>query len=99
MGLPETAQRATVSKDQNNNHRFRLTGWAPESTADNHQINTNAKYKWMITGQSNRCNRRWLAQQLLQGKKLMAVSDGSFHPDYEVGSSSWVITEKTNTNR
>lgn len=99
MGLPDTAQRATVTKDQNNNHRFRITGWSPESDEDIPQPNTDASYKWMITGQSHRCNRQWIAQKLLQGNKLMAVSDGSFHPEYQVGSSSWVITEKSNTKR
>lgn len=100
--LPSDAVRATVDRNRrsaNPNH-YRITGW--------YMVNPNyiptryehdeATLNWTIEETLNDHNMAWLAEQLLLGKNIMVVSDGSFHPDYGAGASSWVITSPSNTD-
>ena len=56
------------------------------------------KRSWMIDQTQNMENEAWLVEQIKNNNKIMIVSDGSFHPDYKVGTSAWVITSESNHN-
>ena len=99
--LPLDAVRATVQYDPRNHNRFRITGWAPENII--HQTTTEEKDEqnmtWMINQVYNTPAENWIIQQLRHGHKLMVVSDGSYHPQYKVGTSAWVITSENDTSQ
>ena len=31
--------------------------------------------------------------------KILIVSDGSYHPEYEIGTSAWVVTAESYTSK
>ena len=99
--LPIDAMRAMMIRDRNNANTFRITGWAPENiipipTFDEQE---EEKMKWMVSNTYNRQDEQWIVNQLRQGQRIMIVSDGSYHPTHEVGTSAWVITSSTDTSR
>lgn len=57
------------------------------------------KMKWMVQETLNDEHEDWIAQQMRDGQSIMVASDGSFHPEHKVGTSSWVITSETDTSR
>ena len=99
--IPEDAYRATITADQNNHNRYRLTGWAPENIplTPTRCQQEEMKMHWMIDQIFNDTAENWIAQELRNNKSIMIVSDGSYHPKYEVGTAAWVITSETNTSR
>ena len=93
--------RATVITDCHNNNRFRITGWAPENIINTptHEQQEEAKKEWMVQQIYHRDEEEWIIHQLQTQQQIMIVSDGSYHPDYQVGTSAWVITSSTDTTR
>lgn len=53
----------------------------------------------MIDQIYNRQTEDWIAEQMRLNYKILIVSDGSYHPEYEIGTSSWVITAESDTSR
>ena len=90
FSLPPTSQRCTVIRDHN---RIRLKGYAPDRQIPrpSTEEKEDRKMEWMINNTYNQQHTHQLAQYLLEGHNLTAVSDGSFHPEYKIGTSAWVI--------
>ena len=98
--LPMDALRATVIIDRTNTNRYRITGWAPDNiiiqpTQDQQEQD---KQLWMIDQKYNQQEEAWIADQLRLNHKIMIVSDGSYHPEHEIGTSAWVITTENDTS-
>ena len=53
----------------------------------------------MIDQTFNTEEENWIENELRNEKRIMIVSDGSYHPRYEVGTAAWVITSGSNTSR
>lgn len=51
----------------------------------------------MVTPLDNRENSEWIVNKLRNNIALNIVSDGSYHPSFDIGSSSWVITAEDST--
>ena len=93
--------RATIIRDQDNHNRIKITGWAHE-----HYINEptgeqkeEEKKAWMIQTTYNQQQEPWIVNQLRLQHPIMIVSDGSYHPEHQVGTSAWVITSEEDTTR
>jgi len=99
--LPPVVFRATVSKDRTNRNRYRLTGWAYDrhtSEATPAQIDIFHR-SWMKNTTYHNTYEGWIAEQLQTEEGIIIVSDGSYHPNYEIGTSAWVITSLQNTTK
>ena len=99
--LPIDAVRATVSIDRDNSNRYRITGWAPENPTPTPTLDEQEEQKmnWMIHTRHNIPEEEWIILQLRERQPIMIVSDGSYHPEFQIGTSAWVITSATNTSR
>ena len=47
--------------------------------------------QWMIHNTFNHQHEDIIVTHLRQGKKVLAVSDGSYHPDLKHGTAAWEI--------
>ena len=56
-------------------------------------------YAWMMKPQPLQQHEPWLAQQLQQNSHIMIVCDGSYHPEKQIGTSSWVVTSINDTSK
>ena len=99
--LPIDAVRAKVTHDRINANRFRIKGWAPENIINEPttQLKELRKISWMIKHDYKQQDEAWIMQQVKEGHRLMIVSDGSYHPEYKMGTAAWVITTSNDTTR
>ena len=93
MHLPQDALRATVAPVRNNRNRVKITGWHTDVNVN--PLPPTNQYSWMVTKQDFVQHIPWLVEQLWNDEPLIGVSDGSYHPDFGIGTSSWAITGQT----
>ena len=95
ISLPPNSQRATVIHF---NNKVRIQGWSHEGPTFQPNTDDPLAYTWMVrqTYQPKE-HINHLVRALRENKKVIAVSDGSFHPDLQHGTAAWVIrTEDDN---
>lgn len=61
-----------------------------QSTQEQDDMATN----WAVNGIWNSKHIPWLIDSLKKKEPIMIVSDGSFHPEHEMGTAGWFITTK-----
>ena len=84
--------RATVIQ-YNNHNQFRITGWAEdkvrlEPSQGKKEVRN---IHWMVTEMIHNNQNEFMATKLQSGITIRAVSDGSYHPTYQYGTSAWII--------
>ena len=88
--LPLT-QQATIVRF---NNKVQIQGWAEDS---NHVIPKDPNYiysqakRWMVRNTFQTQHENIIATHLRHGQTVMAVSDGSYHPELKHCTSAWVI--------
>ena len=79
---------------QHHNHnQVRLIVWAednsgPESSKVDNDF---SNMQWMVKEVIHKNNNEFLATQLQSGITIWSVSEVSYHPNYQYGTSSWII--------
>ena len=83
---------ATVVHHYNHN-QIRLTGWTEYSgRPEPSQVDNDARnMQWVVKELMNKNNDEYLATKLQSGITIWAVSDVSYHPTYQYGTSAWII--------
>ena len=81
-----------------NRKQFKLTVWSeykgrPEQSQFNNDV---SNMQWMITEVIHNTNNVFLARKLQYIITIRAVSDLSYHPTYQYGTSAWIIKIQNN---
>ena len=92
MALPPNTQHATVIQYQNS-----IKGWSNNGTTLPLDTQDGTSYDWMVQNTHQHTNESVISRALLQGNKLMTVSDGSFLPDLQHGTAAWIIQSENST--
>lgn len=101
--IPLDVYRVTVKFVRHNITRPIIEGWKEDTFTRNPTIaeQDENNLQWVIndTWQRNQGDTDYIIQELREGNSLIAVSDGSFHPEYKTGTAAWVITSPSNHQR
>ena len=88
--------RATTIVDTTHFTKFIITRWAKEDTEDRHDSDWT---HWII----NKVENEHIIESFIKAvtnhnKKVVIVSDGSFHPKMKISAAAWVIDIKDYEN-
>ena len=97
LSLPPTEMRATIVRHHKRN-QFILKGRAedtgrPEPSQGDNDVRS---MQWMVTEVIHNNNNVFLARKLQSIITIRAVSDLSYHPTYQYGTSAWIIKIQNN---
>ena len=88
LSLPPNAARATAVCHTNRN-QICLTGWHTNTPLHTPSLQEQdiVNMRWMNTSTLPNPNTAYIIDQLRHNQTIPAVSDGSYHPTYKLGTS------------
>ena len=96
FSLPHNSQRCTIVRDHN---KVRLKGFSSDLPTEEppELLQEDRKMNWMVNNIYGINHSQQLVQHLQNGETLMAVSDGSYHPQHCIGTSAWIFKRSGDT--